>query len=237
MKRTLILTLAMAVLLTATAHAQFFGQFGPLGQSGPGGLSEFGVYTSFASGTSIAATGMVRLGMGKKMDLGIQAGFCKTSNSGPTSFGAQLDSRIDFAHPIQGNDRFKLGADIAAGFSHTGATTVEVFGSSYTTESSNVFMVNGVPCVSISAPAGSGSISGWGGVGIELDAASGNTATSGLIRIGGEFDFSKSMGVVAEWNHLTAGGGGDAFSVGVNFLKSNQYSGSRVKVTPPAKKK
>ncbi len=241
MKRTTLLTIALLLVLATAAHAQFFGQLGPLGPRSQSGLNEFGAFMGFGSGTSIAATGEARMGLGKQLDLGLQVGIQKLSNSGPTGFGAQLDSRIDLFRPIQGNENFKVGGDIAAGFSHMGSTSYTYFdpisGQYVTVDGGggSIFHVSAVPCASITGPIGNGqAISGWGGVGFELDAASGNTATSAVIRIGGQFEFTRTMGVTAEWNHATAGGGGDAFMVGVNFFKAASRGSSKASAPAPA---
>ena len=63
------------------------------------------------------------------------------------------------------------------------------------------------------------------GVGPVISHSSGNTSTHGLLRIGGEFDFGKTMGVVAEWNDIMASGGSaSSFLIGIDLFKAAGHS-------------
>ncbi len=221
MKKLLAITAAITLIsLSSTAHAQFFGQMGPLGPTAEHGIEMVGVYAGFATST-IGATGQVRFGIGSPdWDLGVQGGLAKISNGGPTAFGAAVDLKGALARPA-GNKEVALGGDLGVSFGHTGGTY-----------SATDITISAVPGVSIRHALGSGaSVSGWAGVGFEwshtsvsgttvdgVDVSGGSSSgTSGVLRAGGEYGFSKSMGIAAEFNHSFASGGGNAFMAGINF--------------------
>ncbi|HVP39151.1 MAG TPA: hypothetical protein VMS93_08215 [Candidatus Saccharimonadales bacterium] len=245
MKRISVLTVLLILLLAPASHAQFFGQTGPLGTLTGDGIGSFGGYLGFGSGTAIAGTGQVRIGMCPLYDLFAQVGVQKYNNSGPTGFGAQVGGRLRLFKSMTGSAKFMAGGDVAVGLSHIGSQTYEYTNpftgetTTYGTESSTIFHILAVPVANVATKVGNGQVlSGWGGFGLEFESSSGNTATTGVIRLGGEFDFTKKLGVTAEWNHATATGGGDAFEVGVNFLRGS-HGGSKSSSAPaaaPAKK-
>jgi hypothetical protein len=240
MKRIAMLTILLAVLLAPAAQAQAFGQLGPLTPRASSGIEEFGAYLGFATGTSIAATGQVRLGMGKKMDLGIQGGFAKGSNSGPTSMGGQVDLRMALMD-LGGKD-FKLGGDLAAQVSHTGSTSVSLYGTSYDTPAITTIGVDAIPGVSITTQVSPGkNLSGWGGFGVSMVHFSGGgqsgTNTNAMLRLGGSFDVTNNLAVVAEFNdRFVSGGSASAFMVGVSLFQGTRVKVSSKPATAPAKK-
>ena len=244
MKRISILTVVLAVLLAGSAHAQFFGQLGPLGPRASSGLEEFGGYLGFGTGTSIAGTGMLRLGMGEKMDLGLQGGVQKMSNSGPTSVGGQVDLKLDLLHPSQSNNLFRVGGDLAFSLSHSGGTTIQTYhlvnyelvAVDTTLGGGTMWVLDAIPAVSIGTPIGSSQmLYGWGGFGVAIGHSSGSTNTAGALRLGGEFDFTKTLGLVAEFNdRFQSGGSASSFMVGVTLFKSGSHAASTSTTTKKA---
>jgi hypothetical protein len=236
MKKIAILTILLAVLLASAAQAQFFGQLGPLTPRAASGIEEFGAFMGFGTGTSIAATGELRMGMGKKMDLGIQGGFCKASNSGPTSMGGQVDARM--ALMDLGSKDFVLGGDLGVFVSHTGSTS---FSDYYDIPAVTTFGVSAIPGVSITTQVSPGkNLSGWGGFGAVIARSSGggasSTDTNGLLRLGGSFDVTGSIALVAEFNDsFQSGGSASAFMVGVSLFQGG-HGKATGKSAAPAKK-
>jgi hypothetical protein len=148
----------------------------------------------------------------------VQGGFIKVSNGGPTGEGGQFDVKGALGM-IGDSKEVKWGGDISAGVSH--------FGGDF---SSTSITISAIPGISITHPmSGGASVSGWGGFGIAWthtsvsstvdgvsESASGSSS-SGELRLGGGYGFSKDMTVVAEFNHGFANGGGDEFMGGINF--------------------
>ena len=212
MKKALALTAALGLLsLSTTAHAQFFGQMGPLGPTSEHGIEMVGAYVGLAT-DEIGATGHLRFGIdSEKWDVGVQGGFVKVSNGGPTGEGAQVD--LKGALGMLGESKeVKWGGDISAGVSH--------FGGDFSATS---ISIAAIPGISIQHPmSGGASVSGWGGFGIawthtSVSGGGSGSSSSGELRLGGGYGFSKDMTVVAEFNHGFANGGGNEFLAGINF--------------------
>jgi hypothetical protein len=206
MKRVSAVAVVWCLLIASTAQAQFFGQLGPLNPRLPHGLELAGAYLGLAD-SQWGLTGQLRTGLSSSMDAGLQAGFTSYSGGG-TRFGARADLKGRFADLTQGKSPLVFGGNADVHFSAG--------------EELTVFGFTAVPGVSMAGEAGKGqTLAGWAGFGVQVDFLSSNgesdNSTSGLLRLGGQFDFTREMGIVAEFNHLFANDGSDAFMIGLNY--------------------
>src|SRR5438094_223154 len=158
MRRLVVLCALVALGLglgSTGAKAQFFGQLGPLGARSAHGLELAGAYVGFAD-HEIGASGQLRFGLGHpETDLGVQAGFSKIDNGGPTGFGAQVDLKASLFHPFESDRNFHVGGDIGVHLAHSGSTDFY--------PSATAFGLTIIPGVSWATAAGSGgTLSMWG---------------------------------------------------------------------------
>ncbi len=172
------LAVAAATLLFLAAprpaHAQFFGQFGPLSAM-PGGAKALGIYLGAGDG-HVGPTGEFRINYWKHATAGLQA----TVES--SVFGLQADTRAGLVG-TGGEFPLELGGQLAGGLVTGGGSTS--------------FYIQGVPGLSFEWDAGGGqSWSAWAGVGLRLAASTKfNGSSDGILRLGGRFQFSPELGL------------------------------------------
>lgn len=202
MRRAFVIAGVLCLLAASSAQAQFFGQLGPLNPRAAEGMEMMGAYLGLAD-SQWGLTGQLRMGLTPKMDAGLQAGFGSYDPSG-TRFGARVDLKAHLLNLTEGNSPIAFGGNADLHF--TAGEELTVFG----------FAV--VPGVSLGGDVGSGqTVAGWAGFGIQVDFPDeGDSFNSALLRLGGEYDFTRQMGLVAEFNHLFANDGSDQFMVGLN---------------------
>jgi hypothetical protein len=212
MKRIVLAVLAVGLLVSAVpAQAQFFGQLAPLTPRAPSGLETLGASIGFATKT-FGLTGELRIGLGQKLDMGIQTGFTKVSDGGPTIFGGRADIKVALVQPVRTNRNFAIGGQVSAQLNHSGSAFEGG-------EGTTMFALTAVPGMSLAGDVGSGMIlSGWAGFGFAFMDAKGNTSTSAVLRLGSGFDFTPHFATVAEYNHSFAGDGADQFQVAFQYF-------------------
>jgi hypothetical protein len=208
-------------LMGGVARAAFFGQMGPLGASSEHGLEMLGAYAGFGT-NDMGATGQARIGLGNMdRDFGVEFGFDKVSNGGPTGFGGQADVKLALVQPSKSDKNLKIGGDVSVGFNHyTGVTGLDV---------------SAVPEISwTSEPKSSQQFGVWAGVGLAIDHTSTSdvtlpdgtvvsgasaTNTGGIFRGGADFNINSNLGLAAEVDtHFQSGGSTTEFMAGINFF-------------------
>jgi hypothetical protein len=229
MKRIVLAVLVVGLLASAApVQAQFFGQLAPLTPRAPSGLETLGASIGFATKT-FGVTGELRIGLGQKLDMGIQTGFTKISDGGPTVFGGRADVKVALVQPVRSAPGFAIGGQVTAQMNHSGPAFEGLDGTT-------LFALTAVPGMSLAGSVGGDMVlSGWGGFGFAFMASKGETSTSAVLRLGSGFDFSPNFGTVAEYNHSFAGDGADQFQVGFEFFPGGHGHKSSHKAAPAAR--
>ena len=184
------------------AMAQYLGQFGPLNHMGTGQKS-LGAYVGSGPG-GLGLTGEVRANYAEHATMGVQAGVADQV------FGAQVDLRGGLMG-TGGDFPLMLGGEVAGGLMSGGGDT-GIYGQV-------------VPEVGFEMDAGGGqSWSAWAGLGYRVSASKHRIGRGdSLFRVGGRFDFSRELGLVA---HLEDVGGSTHLLVGAEYRFGSHASGN-----------
>jgi hypothetical protein len=174
--KTLLITCCVCLVAAGTAHAQFFGQMGPLGGMASG-HALLGAYMTAGSG-DLGFVAELRGSSGSQSTVGLAA------TVEHSMFGMQADLRGSLTG-TGGSFPLALGGQLAAGLITGGGSTG--------------IYAQAVPGVSFeSSTNGQGTFSSWAGIGLRLTAASHQSGMGdGVLRLGSRYSFSPTLGISA----------------------------------------